>query len=92
MIVNILIFLIGLLIYAGYGWAGLAYLAGATVLSYVLGLLIPKSRWLMWVGVALNTGVLLFIKLQPLTHLQFISVLGISYFTLQIIAYLVDIF
>ena len=92
MIVNILIFLIGLLIYAGYGWAGLAYLAGATVLSYVLGLLIPKRRWLMWVGVALNTGVLLFIKLQPLTHLQFISVLGISYFTLQIIAYLVDIY
>ena len=84
--------LAGLVVYAGYGWAGLAYLAAATALGYGLGLLIPKKKWLMWVGVALNAGVLLFIKLQPLTGLRFISVLGISYFTLQIIAYLVDIY
>ena len=36
MIVNILIFLIGLVIYAGYGWAGLAYLAAAVLLLTVV--------------------------------------------------------
>ena len=92
MVVNILIFAAGLLIYAGYGLPGLIYLACATALSYLLGLLIPKQKWLMWVGVAANAGILLFIKLQPLTGLRFLSVLGISYFTLQIIAYLVDVY
>lgn len=43
MIVNVLIFLIGLLIYAGYGWAGLAYLAAAALLSYGTALLAKKS-------------------------------------------------
>lgn len=92
MVINILIFAAGLLIYAGYGLAGFAYLAAATVISWLLGLAIPKRKWLMWVGVVLNAGVLLFIKLQPLTGLSFISVLGISYFSLQIIGYLVDIY
>ena len=92
MLVNILIFVAGLLVYAGYGWPGLVYLAAATVLSYGLGLLIPRKKWLMWVGVTVNAAILFFMKLQPLTGLGFISVLGISYFTFQIIAYLVDIY
>ena len=53
MIVNILIFLIGLLIYAGYGWAGLAYLAAAALLSYGTALLAKKVPWLTWVWIRL---------------------------------------
>lgn len=92
MIINILIFLAGLLIYAGYGIPGLIYLLGATLISYGLGLLIPRWRWLMWVGVGANAAMLLMLKLQPITGISLLSVLGISYFTLQIIAYLADIY
>lgn len=92
MIVNILIFLLGLAIYAGYGIPGLAYLLGATALSYSIGLLIPKHRWLLWVSVVLNAAALLAVKAQPLLGWEFVAPLGISYFTLQIIAYNADIY
>ena len=92
MVMNILIFAAGLALYALSGWAGLAYLTAATALSYGIGLLIPRRKWLMWVGVIANAGILLYIKLLPITNLGFIEVLGISYFSLQIIAYMVDVY
>ncbi len=91
MIANVLIFLAGIAIYAGYGWAGLAYLLGATLLSYLAGLLIPRHRWVMPVSVVLQAAILVAIKLQPVSGMTLPSVLGISYFTLQIISYHVDI-
>ena len=92
MIVNVLIFLIGLLVYAGYGWAGLAYLASAVLLSYGAALLCKKARWLTWVWIILNGVMLLMLKLQPVTGLSWLAPMGVSYFTLQIIAYNVDVY
>lgn len=92
MIVNVLIFLLGLAIYAGYGWSGLAYLLGATAISYGAGLLIPRHKWVLWISVTLNGLALLAVKAQPLTGWEFIAPLGISYFTLQIIAYNIDVY
>ncbi len=92
MIVTILIFLISLVIYAGYGLAGFAYLLGATLVSYGAGRLIPKHRWILWPAVGANAAVLLLVKLQPVTGWAVLSVFGISYFTLQIISYLADIY
>ena len=92
MIVSILIFIISLSVYAGYGIAGLAYLCGATALSYGLGLLIPKKRWLLWLGVGVNAAWLLLVKLQPVTGLGILAPMGISYFTLRIIAYMADVY
>ena len=92
MIVNVLIFLIGLLIYAGYGISGLCYLLAATALSYGLGLAIQRRRWLFWAGCGVLAGMLLLIKLQPLTGLSVLAPLGVSYFSLQIIGYMADIY
>lgn len=92
MIVNVLIFLIGLCVYAGCGIAGLCYLLAATTVSYGFGLLIPRKRWLFWIGCGINALILLLIKLQPLTGLSVLAPLGVSYFTLQIIGYMADIY
>ena len=92
MIVNVLIFLIGLLVYAGYGWVGLAYLASAVLLSYGTALLHKKARWLTWVWIAVNAAMLLMLKLQPVTGLSWLAPMGVSYFTLQIISYNVDVY
>lgn len=92
MIINILIFLVSLLVYAGYGIPGLIYLLSATLVSYGIGLLIPRRRWTMWIGIAINAGMLLMMKLQPVTGISLLAVFGISYFSLQIIGYLVDIY
>ena len=58
MIINILIFFAGLLVYAGYGIPGLVYLLGATALSYGAGLLIPKRKWIFWVTMGLNAAMM----------------------------------
>ena len=89
--VNLLILLTGLLIYGGYGIGGLIYLLAATVLSFGAGLLIPKHKWVMIVSVVVNVLALLAVKLLPVTGWTFFAVMGISYFTLQIISYHVDI-
>ncbi len=90
--INILILVAGLLIYAGYGLVGLAWLLAATLISYLLGRVIPKHRWLMWLGVGLQASLLVLLKLQPITGLSLLAPMGVSYFSLQIISYLVDIY
>lgn len=92
MIGNVFIFLAGLVCCAGYGMEGLAVLVAALVLSYGAGLLIPRFPWVMWVSVALQALLLTAIKLQPVTGMELISVVGISYFSLKMISYHVDIY
>ena len=92
MIVSILILILSLSIYAGYGIHGLLYLCGAAAVSYGIGLLIPKKRWLLWLGVGANAAMLLLVKLEPITGIGILAPLGISYFSLRIIAYMADIY
>ena len=89
---NILIFFAGLGIYAGYGMAGFGYLMAAVLISYGAGRLIAKYRWVLWISLILNGGILVLVKLQPLTGMELPAVLGISYFTLKIISYNVDVY
>ena len=92
MIGNVLIFLAGLAVYAGYGLEGFGYLTAAVVLSYGAGCLIPRFPWVLWISVALQGALLAAVKLQPVTGMELISVLGMSYFTLKIISYHGDIY
>lgn len=91
MLAQILILIAGLAIYAGYGLYGLCYLLIAAVITWLVGLLLPRHRWLMWPLIALNAVILACIKLQPVTQWSVVAPLGVSYFTLQIIAYVVDV-
>lgn len=88
---NVFIFLAGLAVYAGYGLPGLGYLAVAVLLSYAMALLTPRLRFAMWLSVGVNALMLVLLKLQPVTGLELISALGVSYFSLQLIAYNVDV-
>ena len=89
---NVLILLVGLVCYAGYGIWGLVWLLAATAISYGLGLLIPKCKWTMYLGVAAQGILLVLLKLQPVTGMELLAPLGVSYFSLQIISYLVDVY
>lgn len=92
MMINIILLIAGLGVYAGYGISVL-YLLGITLYSYLAGRLIPKYRFIMWISVILQTFPLLLLRVLHL--LPFSSVAapaGISYFTLQLIAYHVDLY
>ena len=88
---NIFIFLAGLAVYASYGLPGLCYLAAATLLSYGAALLTPRVRFMMWLSVAANALMLVLLKLQPITGMELVSAMGVSYFSLQLISYNVDV-
>lgn len=92
MVVNVLIFIAGLAVIASNGLAGLAYILAAVLLSYGAGLLIPKYRWVMYLSVAVNTAMLVIQKFQGIWGVNLLAVMGLSYFTLQIIAYNVDVY
>ena len=89
---NILILIAGLFLYAGYGIWGLVWLLAATGISYLLGLLIPKQKWVMYLGVIAQGLILVLLKLQPVTGMELLAPMGVSYFSLQIISYLVDVY
>ena len=88
---NIFIFLAGLAVYASYGLPGLCYLAVVTLLSYGAALLTPKLRFMMWISVAANALMLVLLKLQPITGMELVAAMGVSYFSLRLISYNVDV-
>lgn len=90
--VNCLILLAGLAVYAGYGIPGLALLLAVTAASYLAGLLIPRHKWIMWVSVALSAAFLVSVKLQPVTGWELLAPMGASYFMLRVISYNADIY
>ena len=92
MIGNVLIFAVGLLVYAGYGVAGLAVLLAAACVSYAAALATGRFRWAMWLSVGANVAMLVFFKTQHLLELSFAAPLGVSYFTLMLISYNVDVY
>lgn len=92
MVMNVLIFAAGLLVYLGYGLPGFLYLVGATLASWIAGKLTPKYKWTMWISVGLNALMLVMIKLEPYTALGLLAPMGISYFALRIISYNVDVY
>lgn len=92
MMINLIILIVGLAVYAGYG-ISILYLLAAVLLSYLAGRLIPKHRWVMWASTVLLALPLLFLRVQHWLPLQAVTApIGISYFTLQIIAYHADLY
>lgn len=90
--INLIIFVIGIAVYAGYGIPVL-YLLAVTLLSYLAGRFIPRHRWVMWVSTVLQALLLLLLRVQHwLPWQQVTAPIGISYFTLQIIAYHADLY
>ena len=81
---NVFILLISLGVYATYGLPGLAYLTAATLLSYGIGLLTNRFRWMMWIPVAANALMLVLLKLRPVTGMELLAPMGVSYFSTKL--------
>ena len=91
MVLNIFILIFSIVIYGSYGLGGLAFLAGASALSYLAARLHRKAPWLTWISILLTAAALVLLKVQPYTTLCFMAPLGISYYTLRLISYNADV-
>ena len=89
---NLILFLVGLAIYASYGLGGMAFLAFSLLTSYIAARFVKGRRWVMILTVTVNAAVLIFVKALPYTKLTPIAPFGISYYSFQVISYLVDVY
>lgn len=89
---NVIILLLGLAVYAGYGISGLLVLLGATLLSYGTALATKRIPAAMWLSVCANIAVLLLFRGQHLAGLELTAPMGLSYFSLMLISYNVDVY
>lgn len=128
MLINILLLILSIGIYASFGISNLIYILFSVVTTYVAAIVIEKKRaqldhdlqgiptngaqtkeninlkssgkWILILTIAINAGILIAIKIllfgqakyNLLSMANIIAPLGISYYTLQVISYIVDVY
>ena len=91
---NVLLLLASIIIYASFGIQSLLYVFFSIITTYIAAkYLKTKYKKLVLSGtIIVNLAILVFMKFLPYTNFSILAPLGISYYTLQIISYLVDVY
>ena len=91
---NILLLLASIIIYASFGIQSLLYVFFSIITTYIAAkyLKIKYKKLVLSGTIIVNLAILVFMKFLPYTNFSILSPLGISYYTLQIISYLVDVY
>lgn len=91
---NVLLLIVSILLYASFGWQSLFYVFFSIITTFVAAKhLQGKHKKTILVGtIVVNLAILVFMKVLPYTEFSILAPLGISYYTLQIISYIVDVY
>lgn len=100
MIFNILLLIISILIYLSYGIVDFLFILFSIISTYLAARIMnDKNRKLvLGITICLNALILIFFKLyvanifEVASSINIVAPLGISYYTLQVISYLVDVY
>ena len=91
---NVLLLIISILLYASFGWQSLFYVFFSIITTFVAAKHLKgnNKKLVLIATIIINLAILIFMKVVPFTKLSILAPLGISYYTLQIISYLVDVY
>lgn len=87
--------------FCSWGIEMLLFVIGATLVAWIVANVIEKrkSKYILWIGVALILGVLVYtkshrylIEIPALEMLPILVPLGISYYTMSLISYMADVY
>lgn len=85
--------IISVLVYSSLGVKSLVYIVISTITTYVAGLLFEKNKHkklILVVTLVINLGILVVIKSELVKNI--IIPLGVSYYTFQVVSYLIDVY
>ena len=91
---NVLLLIVSILLYASFGWQSLFYVFFSIITTFFAAkhLQGKYKKAILISTIGINLAILVFMKFIPYTELSILAPLGISYYTLQIISYLVDVY
>lgn len=92
---QIILLFVSLLVYASFGLTNFIFIVFSLITTYFSALYLTKhkNKIILSLILILNTGIFLFFKIVPnYSSLTFIAPLGLAYYTMQVIAYLIDIY
>lgn len=92
---NFLLLAVSILIYASYGISNCIYIGLSLIISFIVAryLKYSKHKRIILAGtIALNALLLIAVKFLPYTKWNILAPLGVSYYTMQVISYLVDVY
>ncbi len=94
MIYNTLLLIVSILIYFSFGIKPFLFIMFSTISTYLVGRFVKGRKWLLIISILVNVLLLGYFKffIGYWNGLSLIIPLGISYYTLQVISYLVDVY
>ena len=78
-----------LFFYYRWGWIYLAAIPVAATIDFLLARAIPARRWLIWISVLLNIGLLAIPKLPATANILRLS---LSFYAFQALSYTIDVY
>lgn len=94
MVLNVILFIVSIVLYASFGWQSLCYIFFSIFSSFFAAKFLQGKHKKLVLGVTLiaNLAILVLMKFVPYTNFSILVPLGISYYTLQVVSYLVDVY
>ena len=94
MIFNTLLLIVSILVYFSFGIKPFLFIVFTTLSTYLVGRYVKGKKWLLIISILVNLFILGYFKffVDIYNPLKLIVPLGISYYTLQVISYLVDVY
>lgn len=91
---NIILLILSLIIYSSFGISNFIFILFSLFTSFIAGKFLngSKKKFVLILTIFLNVLGLLVVKLVPNSYFSFISSLGISYYVMQVISYLIDVY
>lgn len=93
---NFLLLILSVIIYASYGISNFIYIGFSLLTTFVVARYLKQEsknrKLVLVVTIAVNAIILIGVKFLPYTNLNILAPLGVAYYTLQVISYLVDVY
>ena len=91
---NIILLILSLIIYLSYGIPNFIFILFSMISSFIAAKFLTKKygKFVLGLTIFLNIFLLIAIKLIPNNYFSLFTALGISYYTMQVVSYLIDVY